>query len=236
MRKKSKFKVVDLIKVIDIPKDLKDSARIKTPRVFKNALGKTFQIQNLDEYGHLELQVTDRDWIWLEPEFAQLSKPTSKSTKSSNNSLQRRSRNARPRWAYRSMVNMKPHTIALVCGIIALGGCGGEIRSHSSIDPSPKDISEEFSDVSMSLPSISNATFLARIDGLKGNTLTLTVPISDYNLLTSIASSFNLRTEQLLGQQPTVTMQSKTDAGHPWRFRLVFTNSVLTIRGTQPYD
>lgn len=74
MKKDKKFKVGDFVKITKIPASVKDRARINTPKVFKQALGKVFRIQAFDEYGHLELQVTDRDWIWLEPEFALLSK------------------------------------------------------------------------------------------------------------------------------------------------------------------
>ena len=63
------FKVGDSVTVKRIPADLTDSAGIGTPGVFKRALGKTFRIAGIAEHGHLELEVTRRDSIWIEPEF-----------------------------------------------------------------------------------------------------------------------------------------------------------------------
>ena len=63
------FAVGDKIRVVKIPPNLTDSAKIGTPAVFKRALGKTFRVMGFGRYGHLELEVTKRDTIWIEPEF-----------------------------------------------------------------------------------------------------------------------------------------------------------------------
>lgn len=64
-----KFQIGDFVKIIQIPNDLTDAANIRTPDVFKRALGKTFRIEGFNRYGHIELVVTRRDTIWIEPEF-----------------------------------------------------------------------------------------------------------------------------------------------------------------------
>lgn len=68
------FQVGDQVKVMKIPSDLDDRAEIGTPRVFKRALGKTFLIRGFDRYGHVELEVTKRDTIWIEPAFLSLTR------------------------------------------------------------------------------------------------------------------------------------------------------------------
>jgi hypothetical protein len=54
-----------------------------TPGVFRRALGKTFRVEGIDDYGHLELVVAERrpspdryesSTIWIEPEFVILAK------------------------------------------------------------------------------------------------------------------------------------------------------------------
>jgi hypothetical protein len=76
----SNFKVGDLIRVVKIPSDLHDAAGIGTPEVFQRVLGKTFRVEGLGEYGHLELVVAEHkasqdtytsDTIWIEPEFVE---------------------------------------------------------------------------------------------------------------------------------------------------------------------
>jgi hypothetical protein len=69
--------VGDTVRVIAVPPDLHDSAGIGTLEVFASAVGKTFRVEGIGEYGHLELLVdragtaTSRssDTIWIEPEF-----------------------------------------------------------------------------------------------------------------------------------------------------------------------
>jgi len=64
-----RLRVGDLAKIVRIPADLKDSAYIGTPAVFKRALGKTFRIEASGREGHIELEVSERDTIWIEPDF-----------------------------------------------------------------------------------------------------------------------------------------------------------------------
>jgi hypothetical protein len=66
------FQIGDMVKVIKIPPDLHDAASIGTPEVFARALGKTFRVEGIGEYGHLELVVSQRDSIWIEPEFVEI--------------------------------------------------------------------------------------------------------------------------------------------------------------------
>jgi hypothetical protein len=75
-----RFKIGDLVRVVAIPPDLHDAAGIGTPEVFAGAVGKTFRVEGLGEYGHLELVVSrrtaaegsfDSDTIWIEPEFVE---------------------------------------------------------------------------------------------------------------------------------------------------------------------
>ena len=61
----------DMVRVIGVPANLHDRAGIATPRVFDSALGKTFRVEGIGEYGHLELVVSRSDTIWIEPEFVE---------------------------------------------------------------------------------------------------------------------------------------------------------------------
>ena len=69
----------DMVRVVAIPPDLDDRAGIGTPQVFELAPGKTFRVEGIGKYGHLELVVrqtsTDSsytsDTIWIEPEFVE---------------------------------------------------------------------------------------------------------------------------------------------------------------------
>ena len=77
--RRHKFRVGDLVRVVEIPTNLKDPAKIGTPKVFERAKGKTFRIEGFDPYGHIELVVTKRDTIWIEPEFVvRVEKPRAK--------------------------------------------------------------------------------------------------------------------------------------------------------------
>jgi hypothetical protein len=72
------FKVGDRVTVTTLPPDLDDRAKINTLEVFQRALGKTFRVEGIGRYGHLELVVAERrrtpdtyesDSIFIEPEF-----------------------------------------------------------------------------------------------------------------------------------------------------------------------
>jgi hypothetical protein len=80
MVKPHTFKVGDTIRVVGIPPGLHDAAGIGTPAVFRDAVGKTFRVEGLDEHGNLELEVwrtdlstapTVPDTIWIEPDFVE---------------------------------------------------------------------------------------------------------------------------------------------------------------------
>jgi len=64
-----KFRTGDFVKIVQIPDDLTDAVGIGTPEVFRRSLGKTFRIEGFDRYGHIELVVSRRDTIWIEPKF-----------------------------------------------------------------------------------------------------------------------------------------------------------------------
>jgi hypothetical protein len=64
---------------VRIPPDLGDCTGMGTPKVFESALGKTFRVEGVGEYGHLELVVSytgtgssyTSDIICIEPEFVE---------------------------------------------------------------------------------------------------------------------------------------------------------------------
>jgi hypothetical protein len=75
------FAVGDLVRVEQIPTDLRDTASIGTPQMFEQALGKTFRVQGFNALGHLELIVAEHHpsadtyesgTIWIEPQFVSL--------------------------------------------------------------------------------------------------------------------------------------------------------------------
>ena len=66
---KHKFRAGDWVRIVSIPADLPDAAGIGTPEVFKRAKGKTFRIEGFNRYGFIELVVSKRGTIWIEPEF-----------------------------------------------------------------------------------------------------------------------------------------------------------------------
>jgi len=78
-KKQRPFRIGDSVTVKRIPAGLTDTAGIGTPGVFKRALGKTFRVAGIAEHGHLELEVTRRDTIWIEPEFVALAERRRKS-------------------------------------------------------------------------------------------------------------------------------------------------------------
>jgi len=66
---------------VGIPPGLHDAAGIGTPEVFRDAVGKTFRVEGIDEHGNLELEVWRTtgvetanvpDTIWIEPEFVEV--------------------------------------------------------------------------------------------------------------------------------------------------------------------
>ncbi len=74
----SKFKVGDFVRVVKIPTDLRDPARIGPPKVFERALEETYRVEGFYELGQLELVVAEHhpsrdryesDTIWIEPQF-----------------------------------------------------------------------------------------------------------------------------------------------------------------------
>ena len=78
MVKPHKFRVGDLVTVVQVPPDLDDAAGIGTPELFQRVLGKTLRIDGFGRYGHLELNVLDdgsqapnycHHTIWIESEF-----------------------------------------------------------------------------------------------------------------------------------------------------------------------
>jgi len=64
--------VGDWVRLVEIPPGISKMPE-ETQIVFDNALGKTFKIENFDEYGHAELDLTKKvarfNTIWVEPHF-----------------------------------------------------------------------------------------------------------------------------------------------------------------------
>ncbi len=61
----------DWVRLVEIPA-LVTASEPDTYRIFQLALGKTFRIEQFDEFGHAELNVSRKvekyHWIWVEPE------------------------------------------------------------------------------------------------------------------------------------------------------------------------
>jgi len=55
--KRKKYKIGDLVTIVQVPTDLRDDRELKTKTVFETCLDKTYPIQGFDQYGHLELPV-----------------------------------------------------------------------------------------------------------------------------------------------------------------------------------
>ncbi len=82
-----KYRIGDLVTVIQVPPDLGDDPESKTRTVFETCLGKTYAIQGFDQYGNLQLAVgkdvdhlvgSYMNTIWIEREFVM---PTRKDKK-----------------------------------------------------------------------------------------------------------------------------------------------------------
>ena len=79
MMKRREIRKGDMVRVVGIPPDLDDRAGIGTADVFESALGRTFRVEAIAQYGHLELVVHQTgtgsgytsDTIWIEPEFVE---------------------------------------------------------------------------------------------------------------------------------------------------------------------
>ena len=69
-----KFKIGDRVTDTKLPPNLDDRAEIDTPGAFQRVLGKTFRVEGIDAYGHLELEITKHETIWIEPEFVSLAR------------------------------------------------------------------------------------------------------------------------------------------------------------------
>ncbi len=81
MKRTQQFRVGDRVTVVKIPSGLMAGEGFDTPGVFRRALGRTFRVDEIDEYGHLGLVVAERrsspdsyhsDTIWIEPDFVVL--------------------------------------------------------------------------------------------------------------------------------------------------------------------
>ena len=101
--------------------------------------------------------------------------------------------------------------------------------------PTDADVKSVFADLAVTLPAITNAVSVELFEGLKGNTLTLTIPDEPSLtnvLITSFGTNWNGR---------FVTIQSRTDKGYPWQFTFehkIHSNgvNVIVMEGMQPYD
>lgn len=68
----NKISVGDWVRLVEIPPGIERMPE-ETQIVFERALGKTFKIEDFDEYGHAELDLTKKvakyNTIWVEPHF-----------------------------------------------------------------------------------------------------------------------------------------------------------------------
>jgi len=120
--------------------------------------------------------------------------------------------------------------------VLAVGmcSCGGP-ASRSISKPTDADVKSVFADLAVALPTITNAISIEYFAGLKGNTLTLTIP-DEPSLTNSIITAFGTN-----WNGPFATIPSRTDKGYPWQFKLeqkVYSNrvNVVVVEGMQPYD
>lgn len=102
--------------------------------------------------------------------------------------------------------------------------------------PTQAQIQKAFSDVEITLPPITNAISVELFRGLKGNTLTLTLP--DEPSLTNLLITAFGNTNWSGG---SAQVPSRGDKGYPWQFWFepkILSNgiNVVVMRGMQPYD
>ncbi len=67
---KQKFKVGDIVEVTHYTTGryapgVKDE--LGSEALFRRIVGRRFRIIGFDEYGHIELHPTRKEWIWIEP-------------------------------------------------------------------------------------------------------------------------------------------------------------------------
>ncbi len=124
--------------------------------------------------------------------------------------------------------------VVLVLAVV-MCSCGGP-ASRMIFKPTDADVRAVFADIEVTLPPITNAISVERFEGLKGNTLTLTIPDQpeSTNALMTAFGSTNWN-------RPFVTIPSRTDKAYPWQFAFecnVHSNGVkvVVITGMQPYD
>ena len=83
---KAKFRTGDKVQVVGIP-PLKFAPGVKdqlgTKKLFKRMVGKVYTIRGFGKYGHVELEPTRLDSVWIEPEYLKLRarKPTKRKTR-----------------------------------------------------------------------------------------------------------------------------------------------------------
>jgi hypothetical protein len=74
------FKIGDRVRVVRVPRSVEQEMPSETVELFRRCVGQTFRIDGFDEYGHLELNVSDdgsqapdysKNTVWIEPEFVE---------------------------------------------------------------------------------------------------------------------------------------------------------------------
>ncbi len=55
---------------VTYPPGMKDE--LGTEDLFKSMVGRVYTVKGFDEYEHVELHPTQRNWVWIEPEFLKL--------------------------------------------------------------------------------------------------------------------------------------------------------------------
>ena len=85
MSKCPKPKIGDTVKVIGYrppenasSKDPKIEDEMGTEKLFKSLVGRTFTVRGYDDFGHIELQPTPLDFIWIAPDLVEVVKSAHK--------------------------------------------------------------------------------------------------------------------------------------------------------------
>jgi hypothetical protein len=74
-----KLRIGDTVEVVGYrpakyPPGVKDE--LGSEKLFGSLVGRKFKIKGFDQYGHLELQPTRRDTVWIESDLVKLVRPS----------------------------------------------------------------------------------------------------------------------------------------------------------------
>ena len=79
---RQRFKVGDIVEVTHYTPG-RYAPRVKdelgTEALFRRIVGRRYRIKGFDEYGHIELHPSRKDWIWIKPDDVRLASRKKKS-------------------------------------------------------------------------------------------------------------------------------------------------------------